>query len=154
MLSRMCGSVSFGFVVSCAVRVVSRMRVPGSSADLFDAQPPSTMVTAASRISRFMDPPLDWTEITLLPLLLSARGFWPSGKAKMARESGIRLVRKQCQLDQEVGSPDEELGPLRKIGAAEAGIESAVDARARETEQQTAATSGSRTSSVSHAPRP
>src|SRR5689334_10664362 len=42
----MCGRVSFGFVVSLAVIVVSRILVPGSSEDLFRAQ------LAAARLKR------------------------------------------------------------------------------------------------------
>ena len=50
MLSRMCSSVSVGFVVSWAVIVVSRIRVPGSSDALLEAQPAAAALTSPTRI--------------------------------------------------------------------------------------------------------
>ena len=55
MLSRMWGSVSFGFVVSWGVRVVSRIRVPGSSFALFEAQP--AVQSSPTKMSRRIVPP-------------------------------------------------------------------------------------------------
>lgn len=50
-VSRMCGSVSLGSVVSLAVSVVSRIRAPGSSAALLEAHPLTTMLISPPRIS-------------------------------------------------------------------------------------------------------